>query len=100
MADYCDILRGHNSADVLSVEVLRYDTQEVLEGQLNGQVLEQSFSFAAAVGSEVEGNTGTTGSSTTYEYTTISDDSGLLSSKYPQPGATLTVANGVMPAIH
>ena len=48
MADYCDILRGHSAADVMSIEVLRFDTEEVLEGQLNGQVLEQSFSFAAA----------------------------------------------------
>ena len=83
MADYCDILRGHGPTDVLNVEVLRFDTEEVLEGQLNGQALEQSFSFAAAVGSEVEGNTGTTGSSTTYEYTTISDDSGLLLVEVP-----------------
>lgn len=83
MADYCDILRGRGPTDVLNVEVLRFDTQEVLEGQLNGQVLEQSFSFAAAVGDEVEGNTETTGSSTTYEYTTITDDSGLLLVEVP-----------------
>lgn len=84
MADYCDILRGHNSADVLNVEVLRYDTQEVLEGQLNGQALEQSFSFAAAVGEEVTNDTGDTGSTdTSYEYTTISDDSGLLLVEVP-----------------
>jgi serine protease Do len=84
MADYCDILRGHNSADVLNVEVLRYDTQEVLEGQLNGQVLEQSFSFAAAVGDEVTNDSGDSGSTdTTNEYMTISDDSGLLLVEVP-----------------
>lgn len=84
MADYCDILRGHSASDVLSIEVLRFDTEEVLEGQLNGQVLEQSFSFAAAVGSEVENDTGsgdTTG--VAYDYTIITDDSGLLSIEVP-----------------
>lgn len=84
MADYCDILRGHSAADVMSIEVLRFDTEEVLEGQLNGQVLEQSFSFAAAVGDEVETDTsGTGGSATVYEYTFVTDDSGLLSVEIP-----------------
>lgn len=84
MADYCDILRGRNPSDVLSIEVLRFDTEEVLEGQLNGQVLEQSFSFAAAVGGEVEGNSGSEGNTgATYDYTIITDDSGLLSIEVP-----------------
>lgn len=84
MADYCDILRGRNASDVLTIEVLRFDTEEVLEGQLNGQVLEQSFSFAAAVGDEVEGNSGSEGNTgATYDYTIITDDSGLLSVEVP-----------------
>ncbi len=49
MSDYCDILRSHNSDATLSIEVLRFDTQEVLEGQLNGRTLEPSFSFAGAI---------------------------------------------------
>jgi serine protease Do len=36
MADYCDILRSRNATDTMSIEVLRYATSEVLEGQLNG----------------------------------------------------------------
>ncbi|MEZ4517505.1 MAG: S1C family serine protease [Chloroflexota bacterium] len=48
MADYCDILRSNSPDDVLSVEVLRFDTEEVLEGQINGRALEPSFSFAVA----------------------------------------------------
>ena len=46
LTDYCDILRSHEPGDVLSVEVIRFGTEEVLEGQLNGRPLEQSFSFA------------------------------------------------------
>jgi serine protease Do len=40
MADYCDILRSHNADDTLSLDVLRYETGERLEGQLNGRELE------------------------------------------------------------
>ena len=35
MADYCDVLRTHSPGDVLSIEVLRFDTREMLEGKLN-----------------------------------------------------------------
>ncbi len=48
MADYCDILRSHNADDAMSIDVIRYDTKEGLEGQLNGEPLTQAFSFAAA----------------------------------------------------
>ena len=43
LGDYCDILRT-GPEDVLAVEVLRFDTQQVLEGELNGRALEQSYS--------------------------------------------------------
>jgi S1-C subfamily serine protease len=39
MLDYCDIIRSHSPQDTMSVEVLRYDTSESLEGQLNGRAL-------------------------------------------------------------
>ncbi|MGI6366992.1 MAG: trypsin-like peptidase domain-containing protein [Anaerolineae bacterium] len=40
MADYCNVLESHNAGDTLSVAVLRSDTGEILEGQLNGRLLE------------------------------------------------------------
>ncbi len=40
MSDYCDILRTHEPNDILSIEVLRFSTGEILEGQLNGRPLE------------------------------------------------------------
>jgi serine protease Do len=39
MADYCDVLRSRNANDVMSIQVLRFRTLEVLEGQLNGRPL-------------------------------------------------------------
>lgn len=40
MSSYCNILRGHSMSDVMSIEVLRYDTGEILRGQLNGSRLQ------------------------------------------------------------
>jgi len=78
MADYCDILRTHNPGDTLNIQVLRFATQEVLEGQLNGRELVQSFSFAQ----QIEG--GETGTATTYSgYTTVTDDSQALTMDVP-----------------
>jgi serine protease Do len=39
MSDYCSILRSHVSTDVLAVMVMRFDTAEMLEGQINGREL-------------------------------------------------------------
>jgi S1-C subfamily serine protease len=59
LADYCDVLRSHNVTDTLAVNVLRFDTQEGLEGQLNGAPLAQAFSFAAEAETATEGKSGT-----------------------------------------
>ena len=74
MSDYCNILRSHDADDVLGIEVLRFDTQEVLEGQLNGRPLEQSFSFAQEIADEnivPEDSNGAYGQ----QFMAISDDS-------------------------
>jgi serine protease Do len=84
MSDYCDILRSHDPGDVLSLEVLRYDTQEVLEGQLNGRPLELSFSFANELGEEVPAETDTTTTTGGYsEYVLVTDDTGAIQMNIP-----------------
>ncbi len=40
MDDYCSIIRTHDQNSTLSITVLRWATQEVLEGQINGRELE------------------------------------------------------------
>lgn len=73
MSDYCDILRSHDSGDPLSIEVLRFDTEEVLEGTLNGdEELTLAFSFAQELGDEVAAD------AAMYEYMDVSDDEGVL----------------------
>lgn len=56
MGDYCDILRTRGSDSTIAIEVLRFDTQEYLSGELNGQPLTTKFSFAEELASEVSGS--------------------------------------------
>ena len=45
MKDYCDILRSHQPTDTMALQVIRFDTGELLEGQLNGRELEVTGTF-------------------------------------------------------
>lgn len=86
MADYCDILRTHDPADTLSIEVLRFDTQEILAGQLNGRELEQIFSFAQTLdnqAADAPAGNGASGAAVYTSYQVISDDSGQLQVEVP-----------------
>lgn len=82
MSDYCDILRSHNASDTLSIEVLRFATQEVLAGQLNGRALEQVVSFAQEVAEEAGGDI-PQGSGSYTEFVGIYDDSGSMYMEVP-----------------
>lgn len=82
LADYCDILRTRAPGDVMTIKVLRFATEEVLEGELNGSALVQSFSFAQALSDEA--TTTDAGTSESYtDYVSIEDDSGALTMDVP-----------------
>jgi len=81
MADYCDILRSHHPDDTLTIQVLRFDTQEVLEGQLNGVELALSFSFAQELGEDVGGGA----TSPVYTgYVEVTDNTGAIVMEVPR----------------
>lgn len=74
MADYCDILRSHDSSDPLAIEIYRPETGEFLEGTLNsGEELEVSFSFGNELDDEIVDSDFDYG-----EYMEITDDTGSL----------------------
>ncbi|MEA3349741.1 MAG: S1C family serine protease, partial [Chloroflexota bacterium] len=82
MADYCDIIRTHNPEDTLSMEVLRFATYEVLEGQLNGDALTQSYSFGDTAGTDTGGSEAT-GDASTDGYVVVYDDTGAIGVEVP-----------------
>jgi serine protease Do len=80
MGDYCSILRSHKPTDTLDVSVLRWSTQELLTGQLNGRTLEVAYSFFE---NQLSGQTDN-GSGTNYsEWTTITDDTDSITVEVP-----------------
>jgi len=81
MRDYCDILRTKGPDATMSIEVLRYASDEFLEGELNGDTLVQSFSFAQEFDDEVVGSGPDV--STYANYMNVTDDSGLISVSVP-----------------
>lgn len=85
MADYCDILRSHLPTDTMNMTVVRYSSQEVLEGQLNGRVLEPSFSFAQTLDQEAPPATNSGGQPAAgySEFMAVSDDTGSLTMSVP-----------------
>jgi S1-C subfamily serine protease len=59
MKDYCDVIRSHSATDTMAVTVIRYNTGELLEGQLNGRELEVTGNFDTSGGGGGGGNTST-----------------------------------------
>lgn len=75
MADYCDIQRTHNPQDTLNIEVLRFATDEILEGQLNGRELAVlTTTFGDRYGREA----------TYANYVEVSDDTGAIIMDIPE----------------
>ncbi len=76
MSDYCDVLRTAGDRPI-DIEVLRYDTSEVLRGEIRGdKPLETVFSFAEELEDDVA--VGASGAADYASYTSLVDDTGQL----------------------
>ncbi len=77
MSDYCDVIRTQGTEATMGVEVLRYATGDVLEGQFNGRALNPSGSFAG-------GSSGGRSTGAVYDsYTYVFDDYSALQVEIP-----------------
>ena len=83
MSDYCDILRTRSASDTYSLEVLRFSSQEILEGQINGRALEQTFSFAQQLSEQTDITPEAGPVTATGGYVTVQDDSGTIQVDIP-----------------
>ena len=79
MADYCDVLRTHLPGDVLSIEVLRFDTGEMLEGKLNDYRLKP-----VSKPTQTPEPLPTSTTDPSFPYTRVNDDTGLLTIEIPE----------------
>ncbi len=81
LKEYCDVLRSNDLTDAMSIRVIRTDTEEVLEGELNGTELEAVFSFATEVGEDLP--TGSSEEAPSTEYIEVTDDTDSLVVRVP-----------------
>ncbi len=81
MADYCDIIRGHNPTDTLAIDVLRFSTSEVLTGQLNGKSLVASSSFSSEL--SAEGGAAPAAGEAYTDFAAVTDDTGAIQMEVP-----------------
>ena len=83
MAEYCDVLRTSGEGTPVTIEVLRWDTGEVLRGELNNPIQEDAamvpvMSFVEEIGDEVAAGSGESAQAYTYEAVVDDTDSILV----------------------
>jgi serine protease Do len=94
LKDYCDILRTHTPEDTLAIQILRWNSQEILDGQLNGRSLAVAASLVNPVptdDSSAQGTATDTGPTTPINcvvstipgYNTCVDDTGNIQVDVP-----------------
>lgn len=69
LSSYCEVLRSTRPNQPLPIQVYRASTDQLLEGALRGEVLEEKFSFAGA---------GRVADQTEYDYVPVTDDTGRI----------------------
>ena len=100
MRDYCDVLRTRGAGRTMQVKVVRYETGEILEGQINGR----SLVVTGNVGGEFEGSDQPADidappSVENREYIDVLDDTGRISVTVPSDWEVGTAPYGDTPAI-
>lgn len=75
---YCDVLRTQGTDRAIEITVVRFDTGEVLSGELNNS--DRPLEVQALISDSI---TGGSSSGATYEYELIEDDSGSLQVEVP-----------------
>lgn len=84
MATYCDILRSHQSTDVLNIEIVRFDTKQLLVGQINGrQLAVQSKEIKPEARNGYKQSSTENSSTLSNGYVTVSDKTGVISLSVP-----------------
>jgi serine protease Do len=83
LSQYCKVLRSAREGAPISIRVVRFDSQEVLEGELNGKPLKAVFSFAEKLKTEVPNQDAAAGGDTSGKFTKLTDETGRLSEEAP-----------------
>lgn len=96
MDDYCDVLRTAGDNAPMAIEVLRWDTQEVLRGELNNpneqdQAMVPVMSFAQEIGDDMSD-----GGEDEYTYEQVVDDTNSILIEVPTEWSDHLTTPGVI----
>ena len=101
-AGYCDVLRTQGSDRAIAVTVLRFDTGEILRGELNNpdRLLTVDVSISSQISDQVAGP----GGEAAFEYTKITDDTGAVEVEVPstwtdRDGSSIDFLGFTLPAV-
>lgn len=83
LQNYCDVLRSSSPGDAVSLQVIRFDTGEIWEGELNGTPMSARFSFADELADELSVEDSSDQPEVAYEFQQITDDTGLITVDVP-----------------
>lgn len=78
--DYCDVIRTSGDRPI-ATEVLRWDTSEVLVGEINGT---EALTVSFTIGGFVEEDLPPTQASGSYDYVTVQDNTGRMTVDLPR----------------
>lgn len=58
VTDYCDVIRSHTASDTLNISLIRFNTGEMMDGQINGRELEATGNIDANASTGGSGENG------------------------------------------
>jgi len=82
LSQYCKVLRSARESAPISIRVVRFDSKEVLEGELNGKPLVAVFSFAETLKSDVPASD-TPAAPSSGDFVKLTDTTGRLTVEVP-----------------
>ncbi len=80
-AGYCDVLRTQGPDRAMAVSILRFDTGEILSGELNNP--DRPLTLDVSIASQITDQAAAPGEEAAFEYTKITDDSGRVEVEVP-----------------
>jgi len=101
-AGYCDVLRTQGSDRAMAVSIVRFDTGEILSGELNNP--DRPLTVDVSISDQITDETAVPGEEATFEYVKITDDTESVEVEVPvnwtdRSGTSIDFLGFTLPAV-
>lgn len=101
-AGYCDVLRTQGSDRAMAVSILRFDTGEILSGELNNP--DRPLAVDVSISDQITDGSSAPGEEATFEYVKITDDTESVEVEVPanwtdRSGGSIDFLGFTLPAV-